>query len=216
MSFEYFHEMKNTFRTDFLNSTFLPSPGSFLLCFLLCFSPSVPRILDYWVRYKLWMAMTYQASIWLPRFHGISSVLKHCLIAWRGKYESIDYWSWYISLLNPTMKCVKLFSSGACSPHWEHMILSVSAIPLSTQCSLSSLWCWTKMLSQKLPCYIQSYTKICWRYLTVVHVLNVTVQPHIINKIHMKNTMFFFFPQGRPLSFKTFLIWVLISIYQGK
>lgn len=26
----------------------------------------------------------------------------------------------------------------------------------------------------------------------------------------------FFSSQGRPLSFKTFLIWVLISIYQGK
>lgn len=25
-----------------------------------------------------------------------------------------------------------------------------------------------------------------------------------------------FSPQGRPLSFKTFLIWVLISIYQGE
>lgn len=26
----------------------------------------------------------------------------------------------------------------------------------------------------------------------------------------------FLSPQGRPLSYKTFLIWVLISIYQGK
>lgn len=34
--------------------------------------------------------------------------------------------------------------------------------------------------------------------------------------MHIEMNIFVILPQGRPLSFKTFLIWVLISIYQGK
>lgn len=203
---------------DFLGSSV--SLGGLLLCFLLCFSPALPRIPDYWVRYKLWMAMTYQESIWLPCFPGISSVLKHYWNARRGKYESIDYW---IAESNNEMcetswPCAIL--SGAYSPHWGHMNLSVSATPLSTLCSPSSPWCWTKMLSPRLPCYTQNCTKISWRYLMNVHTLTVTVQLNIIYRnIYGKWWIWcstVFFPQGRPLSFKTFLIWVLISIYQGK
>lgn len=80
-------------KLPFWLSSFSVSIDGFLLCFLLCFSPTLPRIPDYWVRYKLWIMMTYRESIWLPSFPGISSVLKHCWNARRGKYESIDFWT---------------------------------------------------------------------------------------------------------------------------
>uniref|UniRef100_A0A673J3Y1 Phospholipid-transporting ATPase n=1 Tax=Sinocyclocheilus rhinocerous TaxID=307959 RepID=A0A673J3Y1_9TELE len=38
----------------------------------------------------------------------------------------------------------------------------------------------------------------------------------VSNSVELNINNFHFFFQGRPLSFKTFLIWVLISIYQGK
>lgn len=77
--------------TDIFCSSFFVSLGSLLLRFLLCFSPTLPRISDYWVRYKLWLVITCQESFWLPRFSGISSVLKHCRNARRGKCESSNY-----------------------------------------------------------------------------------------------------------------------------
>lgn len=106
---------------------------------------------------------------------------------------------WCLLVQNLTMKRVK------------HMILSVSATPLSTPCSLSSPWCWTKMLSLRLLCCTQSYTKTFWRYLmnSLLAVLPCDIKKNTLN------TACVFSPQGRPLSFKTFLIWVLISIYQG-
>lgn len=144
---------------------FSVSLGRFLLCFLLCFGPALPRIPDHWVRYALWMGMTYQESIWLPSFPGISSVFKRCWNVRRGKCESIDYctdafhcrvqqWNvWTILYLESIPRTEVTWS------------LSFSAIPLSTPCSLSSPWCWTKMLSQRSQCYTQSCTKISWRWL---------------------------------------------------
>lgn len=42
------------------------------------------------------------------------------------------------------------------------------------------------------------------------------IQKHIWKIVNLMSCSTVFFQQGRPLSFKTFLIWVLISIYQGK
>lgn len=63
--------------------------------------------------------------------------------------------------------------------------LSVSAIPLSTPCSLSSPWCWTKMLSQRLPCYTQSCIRIFWRYLVNVRKLTIAVQARSFESVNM-------------------------------
>ena len=93
--------------------------------------------------------------------------------------------------------------------------LSLSVTPLPTPCSLSSLWCWTKMSSQKLPCCTQNYIKIYWRYLMNAHTAAIR-HCTVCYRAIWGYDVFFFFSQGRPLSFKTFLVWVLISIYQGK
>lgn len=44
----------------------------------------------------------------------------------------------------------------------------------------------------------------------------LSIQKRVWKVIIVKTWRAVFSPQGRPLSFKTFLIWVLISIYQGK
>lgn len=103
--------------TDILDSSFSVSLGCLLLCLLLCFSPALPRIPDYWVRYKLRMAMTYQESIWLPYFPGISTVLTRCWNVRRGKCESIDYCMMHFSAVSNNEMC----ETGLYSPHWGHM-----------------------------------------------------------------------------------------------
>lgn len=205
---------EDTFPTDFLDSSFPFSPGGFLLCFLLCFSPSLPRILDYWVRYKLNgddLSSEHLAALFPWYFLCVKALLK-CMKGKIWKY-------WLLGLVHFTAESNNEMCETSCPGATFSTLrtheLSVSATPPSTPCSLSSLWCWTKMLSQRLPCYTQSYTKIFWRYLTVVLILNDPVQTNVINKTHGKCNVCFC-SQGRPLSFKTFLIWVLISIYQGK
>lgn len=94
-------------RTIFLSV----SLGGLLLRFLLCLGPTLPRIPDNWVRYKVWLAMTYQESIWLPCLPGISSVLKHCWNARRGKMWKY----WLTRLMNFTAKSNKEMCETFCA-----------------------------------------------------------------------------------------------------
>lgn len=105
---------EDIFPTDFLDSSSPVSPGGFLLCFLLCFSSSLPRILDYWVRYKLNgddLSSEHLAA-WFPWYFLCVKALLKCM---KGKI-----WKYWL-LLSPTMKCVKLLVHEPCSPYWQHM-----------------------------------------------------------------------------------------------
>lgn len=102
--------------TDILGSSFSVSPGGLLLCFLLCFSPALPRIPDYWVRYKLNgddLPREHLAALFPWHFLCVKALLKY------EKGKKWKYWllDWCISLLTLTMKHVKRLVS----PHWGHM-----------------------------------------------------------------------------------------------
>lgn len=55
-----------------------------------------------------------------------------------------------------------------------------------------------------------------WMYTDCYNAARYDIQKHIWKIVNLMSCSTVFFQQGRPLSFKTFLIWVLISIYQGK
>lgn len=67
---------KESLLADLIFSSSPVPAGGFLLCVLLRFSPALPRIPDYRVRYELWMEMTYRESIRPPRVRDISSVFR--------------------------------------------------------------------------------------------------------------------------------------------
>lgn len=186
------------------------SPGGLLLCFLLRFSATLPRIPNYWVRYKIWMAMTYQESIWLPCLPGISSVLEHCWNVRRGKIWK--YWLMHFTAeSNSEMcesSCVHVPFHCELVPHTEvTWVCFFSATPPSTPCSRSSPWCWTKMWSQRSPCCTQNCTKIFWRYLINVYTLLQCSQVWITETCCMKSdeyeVLFYFsLPTGSPAVFQ--------------
>ncbi len=61
-----------------------------------------------------WMAMTYQQSIWLPCFTGISSVLKHCWNVRGGNMkvvtDAFHCWSWQQNVWNVLCMCCLIVS----------------------------------------------------------------------------------------------------------
>lgn len=131
------------------------------------------------------------------------------------------YWllDWCISLLNQTLTCVKCL---------VHLLFYREHIPLTevTWISLFQLLHYLHHVPSLLPgvgqrCQVRGCNvipRIVQRSLEGMFTLTVTLQPNMIfsTTYETANMMSSFFPQGRPLSFKTFLIWVLISIYQGK
>lgn len=91
-------------------------PGSLLFCLLLCFSPALPRIPDYWVRYRLHgddLPREHLAVLCPWHFLCVKALLK-C-----EKGKMWKYWllQWCISLPSLAMVCVKRLES----PHWSHM-----------------------------------------------------------------------------------------------
>lgn len=83
---------------------------------------------------------------------------------------------------------------------------------LSTPCFLYSPWSWTKMWSQKWPCSTQSFIRTSLRFNPIFLIFGFDSFPSL--EFKQVTTCLSLF-QGRSLSFKTFLIWVLISVYQG-
>lgn len=145
--------------------------------------------------------MTCQESIWLPRSPGISSCVRAPLKCEKGENVKV-----------PTPAVLR-FAAESCDEMCETSpcVCLFAATPPSTPCSPSSPWCWTKTSSRKSPCCTLNCTKISSRYLATSGVFYSRGAYRNENQVSDVSP-----PQGRPLSFKTFLIWVLISIYQGK
>lgn len=101
--------------------------------------------------------------------------------------------------------------------HVPHLHLNTAlfraGMPPCTPCSLCSPWFWTRMWSQRWLCSTQSFIKTSPRCSAPFTSFSSSYHVNTQYVSFMGVVSLF---QGRSLSFKTFLIWVLISVYQGK